>query len=68
MKFGLPLEQRLRIAKVRNERYANDPEYRLRCVNRDRMKRGLPLASNVNEIMTRQEASLRAVEARRRRA
>ena len=64
MKFDLPLEQRLRIARLRNERYANDPEYRLRCVNRERAKRGLPPASNVNEIMTRQEAAIRAIETR----
>ena len=63
--YDLPLERRLRISRLRRERYANDPEYRLRCVNRERAKLGLPLAANANEIMTRQEVSRRAVEARR---
>lgn len=67
MIFDLPLETRLRIAKRRNERYATDEEYRLKCVNRERARRGLPLAANVNEIMSRQEASALGVQARRKR-
>lgn len=31
-------------------RYRDDPEYRLHKVNYNRRRRGLPLASHVNEI------------------
>lgn len=66
MKFSLPLKDRLRIAARRKDRYATDAEYRLRCVNREREKRGLPPAANVNEILSMREASALAVAARRR--
>jgi hypothetical protein len=32
------------------ERYWNDPDYRLQCINRDRARRGAPPLQSVDDI------------------
>lgn len=52
--YATPLEERQRLSRRHKERYATDPEYRLRCVNRGRIYYGLEPRRSVDEIQSRQ--------------
>jgi hypothetical protein len=52
-RFSTPLEKRLYLSRRHKERYATDPDYKLRCVNRGRIAQGLPPRRSVDEIQSR---------------
>jgi hypothetical protein len=66
-RYSTPLEERLRLARIHKERYARDPEYRLRCINRSRIGQGLPPRHSVDEILRPDEVAQVARETARRR-
>lgn len=51
--FATPLEERQRLSRVHRRRYWNDPEYRLRKINRSRAGAGLPPRASVDDILTK---------------
>jgi hypothetical protein len=53
--YETPLTERLRLSRYRRERYANDPEWRLRQLNRSRIGQGLEPRKSVEEILTPEE-------------
>ena len=48
--YRTSLRHRIRTSAKLTERYWSDPEYRLKCINADRARRGRPLLSSVDEI------------------
>lgn len=50
--YATPLSERQRLSRRHRERYASDPDYRLRCINRGRVYRGLAPRSSEDEITT----------------
>lgn len=50
--YETTLAERLRIARYYRERYARDPEFRLKKLNRSRAHAGLPPRNSVDEIGT----------------
>lgn len=53
MSYATPLAERQRLSRRHKERYRDDPEYRLRCVNRGRVWQGLEPRQSVDEIQSR---------------
>lgn len=50
--YRQPLSKRLRDSAYHTRRYWNDPDYRVRTINRERAKRGRPTISSPEEILT----------------
>lgn len=51
--YATSLSERQRIARYYRERYWNDPEWRLKKLNRSRAGFGLPPHDSVEQIQTR---------------
>jgi hypothetical protein len=47
------MSERQRIARYNRERYANDPDFRLRCINRGRVHQGLAPRKSLDEVRSR---------------
>lgn len=64
--MSAPLRTRLRISNWRRNRYASDPDFRLRLVNSARARRGLPLLASAAEIKSKSQAARETAMRRRR--
>lgn len=53
IEFATPREERERLSRHHRRRYWNDPEYRLRKINRSRIGLGLHPYESVEQIKTR---------------
>lgn len=53
MIYALPFRLRERLARNKRERYWRDPEFRLKCINTSRAKKGLPPVSDLADVETR---------------
>lgn len=53
MRYDMPLEDRRKRAERRKVRYSTDPDFRLREINRDRARRGVPLISDLSQMADR---------------
>lgn len=48
--YALPLEDRKRLAAYQRARYWTDEAFRLRCINRDRARKGKPPIASLDEM------------------
>lgn len=64
--YATPLSERLRLSRYHKERYATDPEFRLRKINKWRRWKGLEPYHCVSEIKTLADGG-RAAAAKNRR-
>ena len=62
--YALPLDERLRKAAYQRARYWSEPAFRLRCINRDRVKRGLPPLACLSEIKPSRQRNPRDAKGR----
>jgi hypothetical protein len=53
MNYVLPLEDRMQLAEAQRERYARDPVFRLRQINRSRERRQMPPVRDLSEVKPR---------------
>lgn len=50
MTYTLPLEDRQRLAAKQKARYWSDADFRLKCINRDRVRKGKPPIASLAEM------------------
>jgi hypothetical protein len=51
--FADPLKRRIYRARWLRERYRSDPAYRLARLNKDRIRRGLPPHTSLDQVASR---------------
>ena len=53
MSHPIALADRLELSARRNARYRSDPDYRLRCINHSRARRGMTLLADLDGVKIR---------------